>query len=174
MQTDQLLLAKRADLMIVKKKESDCRIVDFDQRVKLKESEKRDKYLHLARELKSMEHEGDGNIPIVIGALDTVTKALVQGLVDLEITGRVETIQTTAEYKEEFRRLKETCCHPDSCEKPSANAGVKNSQMSKIMNRIWGSYPSTEMQSVYSTTPADKAMRNVWSIWLIFTNWLSA
>ena len=34
--------------------------------------------------------------PIVIGALGTVTKGLVQGLKDLEITGRVETIQTTA------------------------------------------------------------------------------
>ncbi len=34
-------------------------------------------------------------IPIVIGALGTVTKGLVQGLEDLEITGRMETIQTT-------------------------------------------------------------------------------
>ena len=35
-------------------------------------------------------------ISIVIGAFGTVTKGLVQGLEDLEITGRVETIQTTA------------------------------------------------------------------------------
>ena len=34
-------------------------------------------------------------IQIVIGALGTVTKRLVKGLEDLEITGRVETIQTT-------------------------------------------------------------------------------
>ena len=34
--------------------------------------------------------------PIVIGALDRITKGLEQGLKDLEITGRVETIQTTA------------------------------------------------------------------------------
>ena len=33
--------------------------------------------------------------PIVIGTLGTVTKGLVQGLEDLEITRRVETIQTT-------------------------------------------------------------------------------
>ncbi len=32
-------------------------------------------------------------IPIVIGALGTVTKRLIQGLEDLEITGRMETIQ---------------------------------------------------------------------------------
>ena len=35
-------------------------------------------------------------LPIVIGALDTVTKGLVKGWEDLEIGGRVETIQTTA------------------------------------------------------------------------------
>ena len=35
-------------------------------------------------------------ILIVIGALDTVTKRLVKGLEDLEITERVETVQTTA------------------------------------------------------------------------------
>ena len=32
-----------------------------DHRVKLKESEKRDKYLDFARELKHAEHEGDGD-----------------------------------------------------------------------------------------------------------------
>ena len=37
-------------------------------------------------------------IPIVIGALGTVTKGLIQRLDDLEIRGRVETIQTTTIY----------------------------------------------------------------------------
>ena len=35
-------------------------------------------------------------IPIVIGALGTVTKGLVQGAEDLEVTERVKTVQTTA------------------------------------------------------------------------------
>ena len=35
-------------------------------------------------------------IPIVTGALDTLTKGFIQGLKDLEIRGPVETIQTTA------------------------------------------------------------------------------
>ena len=35
-------------------------------------------------------------IRIVIGTLSTVTKGLVKELEDLEIKGRVETIQTTA------------------------------------------------------------------------------
>ena len=37
--------------------------------------------------------------PIVIGALSTVTKGLLKGLEDLEVGGRVETIQTTALLK---------------------------------------------------------------------------
>ena len=49
-------------------------------------------------------------IPIVIGALGTVTEELVQGLEDLEIRGRVETIQTTALLRSAriLRRVLET------------------------------------------------------------------
>ena len=35
--------------------------------------------------------------PFVIGAFGSVTAGLIQGLEDLEIRGRVETIQTTTE-----------------------------------------------------------------------------
>ena len=66
--------------------------VPADHRVKLKESEKRDKYLDLAWELKkSMKHEMTV-MPVVIGVLGTVIKGFVQGLEDLEIKERVETI----------------------------------------------------------------------------------
>ena len=49
-------------------------------------------------------------IQIVIGALGTVTKGLVQGLEDLEIRGRVETIQTTVLLRSAriLRRVLET------------------------------------------------------------------
>ena len=66
--------------------------VPADHRVKLKECEKRDKYLDLARELKKLWNMKGMIIPIVIGALGTVTKGLVQGLEDLEIRRQVETI----------------------------------------------------------------------------------
>ena len=36
-------------------------------------------------------------MPIVIGAFGTVTKGLLKGLEDLEVNGRVDTIQTTIE-----------------------------------------------------------------------------
>ena len=58
------------------KKERTCRIVDFtipaDHRVKLKESEKRDKFLDLARKLKNIRNMKMTVIPIVISALGTV------------------------------------------------------------------------------------------------------
>ena len=77
-------------------KKRTCGIVDFavpvDHRVKWKESEKKEKYLDLARVLKNCETwKGYWNmkviktiIPIVIGALGTVNKGLIQGLLDLD------------------------------------------------------------------------------------------
>ena len=68
-------------------------------------------------------------VPIVSGALGTVTKGLLKGLEDLEVGGRVDTIQTTALLRTAriLRRVLETCCHSNSSEKPSANTDVKNS-----------------------------------------------
>ena len=81
------------------KKRRICRIVDFavpaDHRVKPKESEKRDKYQDVARELKKWNMKVTV-IPIVIVVLGIVTKGLLQGQEDLEIRERVEIIQTTA------------------------------------------------------------------------------
>ena len=58
-QTDHLILTRRSDLIIINnKKKRICKIVDFavlaDHRINLKESEKKDKYLDLARELKKL------------------------------------------------------------------------------------------------------------------------
>ena len=62
----------------------------------LKESEKKDKYLDLVGELKKLRNMKVTIVPIVIGALGTITKGLLKDLEDLEVGGRVETIQTTA------------------------------------------------------------------------------
>ena len=75
-------------------------IVDFvvpaDHRIKLKEIEKKDKYLDLARELKKLWNMKVTIIPTVIGAFGTVNKGLLKGQEELEVERRVETIQTTA------------------------------------------------------------------------------
>ena len=56
--TDPLISARRPDLKIIKKKKRIFKIVYFaipaDHKIKLKESEKNDKYLDLARELKTL------------------------------------------------------------------------------------------------------------------------
>ena len=65
-------------------------------------------------------------IPIVIGAVGTVTKGLLKYLEDLEVGDRVETIQTSALLKTaRILRLEETWCHSISSEIPSAYADVK-------------------------------------------------
>ena len=60
------------------------------------ECEKKDNYLDLARELKKIWNTQGTILPIVIGAFGTINKGLLKGLKDLEVGGRVETIQTTA------------------------------------------------------------------------------
>ena len=63
MLTDHLISARRRDPIIINnnnnnKKKRICKIVDFavpaDHRIKVKECEKKDKYLDLARELKKL------------------------------------------------------------------------------------------------------------------------
>ena len=82
------------------KKKSTCKIVDFavpaDHRINLKESEKNYKYFELARESKNLWNMKVTIILIVIGAFGTITKGLLKGQEDVEVRGRVETIQTTA------------------------------------------------------------------------------
>ena len=68
-----------------------CKIFDFavpaDHRIKLKEYEKKVKYLDLARELKKLWNMKVTIIPIVIGAFGMVTKGLLKNLDDLKVGG---------------------------------------------------------------------------------------
>ena len=82
-------------------------------------------------------------MPIVIGALGSVTKGLVQGLEDIEIRGRVETIETTyllrsARIARSVLEIVETCCHSDSSERPSAN--VKQKKQDQLEKRQWQTF----------------------------------
>ena len=99
-QTDHLIPDRRPDLIIINKKKRICKIVDFavpvDQRINLKECEKKDKYVDLAREFKKLWNMKVTIVPIVIGAFSAINKGLLRGLEDLEVGGRAETIQMTA------------------------------------------------------------------------------
>ena len=67
-----------------------CRVVDFavpgDCKVKIKECEKREKYIDLNREL-TIWNMKVVVIPIVISALRIIPRGLVKGLANLEIRG---------------------------------------------------------------------------------------
>ena len=69
--------------------------VPVDHRMKNKESEKKEKYLDFARELRKLWNMRRVMIPVVIGMLETVHKGLEIGLEVLEIGGQAEPIQTT-------------------------------------------------------------------------------
>ena len=68
--------------------------VPVDHRIKLKECEKKDKYLDLDRELKKLWNMHVTITPIEIGVFGTVKE-----VEDLEVSRRVKTIQTTALLK---------------------------------------------------------------------------
>ena len=73
--TDFLISARRPDLIIInQKKKRICKIVDFavsaDHKIKLKQCEKEDKYLDLARELKKLLNMQVTIIAIRTGGVD--------------------------------------------------------------------------------------------------------
>ena len=96
--TDYLILIRRPDFIIIKKKRS-CYIMDLiiplDHRVKITENKMRDKYLDLVGEVKMQWSMKVTVIPIVIGTLGTVPKAFLKRLEKLEIGGGIGTIRTT-------------------------------------------------------------------------------
>ena len=113
-QTDHLISTRRPDLIIINIKKRISKIFDFavpaDHRIKLKECEKKDKYLDLARELKKLWNMKVTIIPIVIGAFGTVTKGLLKGLEDLEVGDHpnnniIENCHNTEKSPGDLRRL---------------------------------------------------------------------
>ena len=108
--TDHLISARRPDFIIINEKKRICKIVNFtvlaDHRIKLKECEKKDKYLDLARELKKPWNMKVTIVPIVIGAFGTITKGLLKNLEDLEANNSIiENSQNTEKSPGNLRRL---------------------------------------------------------------------
>ena len=133
-QKDHLISFRRPGHIIINKNESTGMMVDLavsaDHRVELKECEKRNKDLDITRELKKTgEHENEDftNCNWCSWYSHQRLRKVVE---DVEITGRVETVQLQhfwdrPEYWEESWRLGKTCCHSNSSGKPPANADGK-------------------------------------------------
>ena len=64
--------------------------VPADQRIKLKESKKKKKYLDRDRELEKLWNVKVTIVPVIIGAFGTVSKGFLKGLEDLGTGGREE------------------------------------------------------------------------------------
>ena len=113
-QTDHLILAKQQDLIITDKKRELAKLWTLlswhTTKRNFQESEKKDKRLDLGRKWKKVRNMKVTFIPIVIGTLGTVTKGLIKGLENLEITRQVGTIQTTTLLRSAriLRRVLET------------------------------------------------------------------
>ena len=98
--TDKVIEARRPDIVIVKKNEQRCLVVDVavpgDPRTSNKETEKVQKYQDLAIELRRLWKMPVEVVPIVIGALGTLNSLKVQ-LARLGLTGnQADRIQSTA------------------------------------------------------------------------------
>ena len=130
--------ARRSNLMIVNKKKKENLpnsglFCPGRPRVKLKEGEKRNKYLNFARKLMKLWNMKITVIRFVNCALGTIPKTLVTGLGDLEIREQEETIKTAdrKKYWDKSWRIEETCFRLNSSEIPSTKVSVKNSQRKK-------------------------------------------
>ena len=95
LKTDPSITTSKSNLVLINNNKE----ISADHRVKMKESEKIDKYQYLARELKKLWDMRVTMTPIVIGTLGIVPKDPEKSLWELEIRGRIEITQTTAVLK---------------------------------------------------------------------------
>ena len=74
-QTDQIIEARRPDLVVVEKRERSCKIIDF--RIEEKEKDKIEKYQNLGRELQK-EQEGTAQVQttVLLGMATILRKIL--------------------------------------------------------------------------------------------------
>ena len=77
-------------------------------RVKIKKSEKRDKYLDLNRELRKLWNMRVTVIPIVVGALGMAPKRLEREQEEEEIRRGIETIQIVVKISQNTEKVQKT------------------------------------------------------------------
>ena len=130
--TGHKIPTRRQDPVIVNKKEKQPNSELYRSGRPLSENQRKRKEIRVLRPCQRNETKTMRTvmvIPIVIGAFRTIPRRLIRGLDELEIGGRVETIQITALLRSTriLKRVLETYCHSDSSERLSTNASVKDS-----------------------------------------------
>ena len=96
-QTDNEIQARRPNIVVVNKKERKCYIIDVadpgDVRIAEKETEKIEKYAELKREVERLWKVMAKVIPIVLGALGTVTRSLSNYIKEIGVKTQIKLIQ---------------------------------------------------------------------------------
>ena len=96
-QTDNEIQARRPDIVVVNKKDRKCYIIDVavpgDVRIAEKETEKIEKYDELKREVERLWKVKARVIPIVLGALGTVTRSLSNYIKEIGVKTQIKLIQ---------------------------------------------------------------------------------
>ena len=97
--TDHVIETRRADLVVVDKKEGIGKIIDFavpgDSRIEEKEKDKIEKYQDLEKELKKIWNVKVKIIPLVVGSLGAITKQFGNRLKQIDITAGRAQVQKT-------------------------------------------------------------------------------
>ena len=82
--TDRTITANRPDIIVKDSVNSTCKLIDMtvasDRNIALKETEKKSKYRDLELEIQRMWHTKTVVIPVVVGALGTVKKSMVENI----------------------------------------------------------------------------------------------
>ena len=96
-QTDKVTQHRRPDTVCINKQKRDCQIIDFaipgDQNIAIKEQEKADKYQELRIELQKVWNVKVVVIPVVIGALGTMSKKIHQYIKQIDIPAGIISMQ---------------------------------------------------------------------------------
>ena len=98
-QTDHVIEARRADLVVVDKKERSCKMIGFvvpgDSRIEEKEKDKIEKYQDLGRELQKIWNVKLKIISLVIGSLGAIPKQFGNRLKQIGNTVGTAQVQKT-------------------------------------------------------------------------------
>ena len=95
--TDRTITANRPDIIVKDSVNSTCKLIDMtvpsDRNIALKEIEKKSKYKDLELEIQRMWHMKTIVIPVVVGALGTVKKGMIENIEKVSKSANVTEIQ---------------------------------------------------------------------------------
>ena len=82
--TDRTITANRPDIVVKDLTNGNCKLIDLtvlsDKNIALKETKKKNKYKDLELEIERMGHMRTEVVPVVVGALGTIKKGMIENI----------------------------------------------------------------------------------------------